>query len=80
MGVCICMHTNTHIIIKIHLYVYVCTWVCVNKTKATDCDSGQDCTQDCWIRREMREFPGGPVVRTPSFHCQEPGFNSWLGN
>ena len=25
------------------------------------------------------EFPGGPVVRTPSFHCQGPGFNPGQG-
>ena len=24
-----------------------------------------------------REFPGGPLVRTPSFHCQGPRFNPW---
>ena len=26
-----------------------------------------------------REFPGGPVVRTLSFHCRGPRFNPWLG-
>ena len=26
------------------------------------------------------EFPGGPVVGTPRFHCREPGFNPCLGN
>ena len=26
------------------------------------------------------ELPGGPVVRTLSFHCQGLGFNPWLGN
>ena len=26
------------------------------------------------------EFSGGPVGRTLRFHCQEPGFNPWLGN
>ena len=26
-----------------------------------------------------REFPGGPVVRTPFCHCQVPGFKPWLG-
>ena len=25
-------------------------------------------------------FPGSPVVRTPSFHCQGHGFNPWSGN
>ena len=25
-------------------------------------------------KREAGEFPGGPVIRTPSFHCQGPGF------
>ena len=26
------------------------------------------------------EFPGGPVVRTPCFHCRGHGFNPGLGN
>lgn len=28
----------------------------------------------CW------EFPGGPVVVTPCFHCRGCGFHPWLGN
>ena len=27
-----------------------------------------------------REFPDGPVVRTPCFHCWEAGFSPWSGN
>ena len=27
-----------------------------------------------------REFPGGPVVKTPRFHCGEHGFDPWSGN
>ena len=26
------------------------------------------------------DFSGGPVVKTPSFHCRRHGFNLWLGN
>ena len=26
-----------------------------------------------------RDFPGGPVVRTPCFHCRGPRFDLWLG-
>ena len=26
------------------------------------------------------EFPGGPVVRTPCFHCRGHGFDPWSGN
>ena len=29
-------------------------------------------TASCW------EFPGGPVGRTPCFHCYRPGFNAGL--
>ena len=25
------------------------------------------------------EFPGGPVVKTPCFHCRGHGFDHWLG-
>ena len=28
----------------------------------------------------MKEFPGGPVVKTWRFHCRGPGFDPWLGN
>ena len=31
------------------------------------------------IKTTVRELPGSPVVRTPRFHCQEPGFNPWSG-
>ena len=27
-----------------------------------------------------REFPGGPVARTPRFHCRGPVFDPWSGN
>ena len=28
----------------------------------------------------VREFPGGPVVRTLRFHCRGPGFDPWSEN
>ena len=31
-------------------------------------------------KRTERDFPGGPVVRTPRCHCREPRFNPWSGN
>ena len=30
--------------------------------------------------KEMKDFPGGPVVKTLCFHCRGLGFNPWLGN
>ena len=33
---------------------------------------------DKWIKTVWyREFPGGPVVRTPRFPCQGPRCDSW---
>lgn len=32
------------------------------------------------IIKKYREFPGGPVVRTPCFHCLGPGFSPWPWN
>ena len=26
------------------------------------------------------DLPGGPVVKTPCFHCRGPGFDPWSGN
>ena len=28
----------------------------------------------------LKDFPGGPVFRTPHFHCRWHGFNPCLGN
>ena len=27
-----------------------------------------------------RDFPGGPVVKTPHSQCRGPGFDPWSGN
>ena len=32
------------------------------------------------LRQAVREFPGGPVVRTLCFHCRGHRFEPWLGN
>ena len=29
--------------------------------------------------KSLRESPGGPLVRTPRFHCRGRGFNPWSG-
>ena len=31
------------------------------------------------LETEGRAFPGGPVVKTPRFHCRGCGFNPWVG-
>ena len=31
------------------------------------------------LLRNDWDFPGGPVVKTPSFHCRGRGFNPWWG-
>ena len=28
----------------------------------------------------MRDFPGGPVGKTPCSQCRGPGFDPWSGN
>ena len=37
-------------------------------------------TVNVTFRNKSWEFPGGPVVRTPRFHCWGCGFSPWLGN
>ena len=32
------------------------------------------------FQARMRDFPGGPVVKTLRFHCRGHGFYPWLGN
>ena len=36
--------------------------------------------RSCWVLGGGPAVPGGPVVRTPSSHCQGPGFSPWSGN
>ena len=31
-------------------------------------------------REKGMGLPGGPVIRTPCFHCFECGFDPWSGN
>ena len=31
-------------------------------------------------RNSLRNFPGGPVVKTPCFHCRGQGFDPWSGD
>ena len=35
-----------------------------------------------WKKEDIKciEFPGGPVVRIPSFHCKGCRLDTWLGN
>ena len=33
-----------------------------------------------FVRSNGQDFLGGPVAKTPSFQCREPGFELWLGN
>ena len=30
--------------------------------------------------RSRKDFPGGPVAKTPCSQCREPRFNPWSGN
>ena len=32
------------------------------------------------LKITLRDFPGAPVVKTPSFHYRGHGFNPWSGN
>ena len=32
------------------------------------------------LRKQVMDFPGGPVVKTLGFHCGELGFDIWLGS
>ena len=31
-------------------------------------------------KKEMRDFLGGPVAKTPPSQCRGPGFDPWSGN
>ena len=34
----------------------------------------------CESEVHLRDSPGGPVVKTPHFHCRGHGFDPWPGN
>ena len=37
-------------------------------------------TKEMTFKLKPREFPGGPVAKTPCSRCRGPGFDPWLGN
>ena len=37
------------------------------------------CVSDISLISARGDFPGGPVVKVPCFHCRRHGFNPWLG-
>ena len=59
---------------SVHNKFGVCVRVCVCVGK------GEGSYGSLTEKKMLREFPGCPVVRTPSFHCREHGFNPWSGN
>ena len=38
------------------------------------------CSDVTSSKRDSRDFPGGPVVKTPLFLCRGHGFEPWSGN
>ena len=38
------------------------------------------CEYDESFQEASRDFPGGPVVKTPCFHCRGCRLDSWLGS
>ena len=52
------------------VFVCVCVCVCVaSRTKIS--------TKLFKNAQPLGEFPGGPVVRTPTFHCRGHWFDPW---
>ena len=41
---------------------------------------GPNVTVRVFVRGRQSEFPGGPVLGTPCFHCRRHRFYPWLGN
>ena len=41
-----------------------------------------DLVQKCEVKKKKkaRDFPGGPVAKTPCCQCRGPEFNHWSGN
>ena len=62
------------------------------KVDSRELDSGAGCdpacfnfltSYPCYLDKNrkliFRDFPGGPVVKTPHFHCEGHRFDDWLG-
>ena len=43
--------------------------------------TGEEDRERSWEveKRQVRDFPGGAVVKTPCFHCRGHGLGPWLG-
>ena len=50
------------------------------KRPLVPCHVGLTTMAVCFIQvHKPREFPGGPVAKTPHSQCRGPGINPWLG-
>ena len=37
-------------------------------------------SENAGLKLNSRDFPCGPVAKTPGSQCKGPGLNPWLGN
>ena len=42
--------------------------------------NGKLATEPSVLRKQVKDFPGGPVAKTPGSQCRGPGFVLWSGN
>ena len=40
----------------------------------------EESTMEAHKRNQLRDFPGGPAVKTPCSQCRGPRFDPWLGD
>ena len=55
-------------------FLMVVFMFCLQTRRSVPCNNWQQSRLQQW------EFPGGPVVRTQSFHCHEIRFHLWSGD
>ena len=47
--------------------MFVCVHMCA-------CGESRDLARDMAFKQRLEDVPGGPVVKTPYFHCRGHGF------
>ena len=55
----------------------VCVWCSLEVLKEAEVPEGNDSLSLTQTGGE--DFPGGPGVKTPCFHCRGHGFDPWTG-
>ena len=76
--ICDCPFIQNRRDLRVPFWLYLLHEPCL----LTEAQFGGFLCRTKWLSKikHLRNFPSGPVVKTPGFHCKGHRFNAWFGN